>query len=85
MAALIQCQSIAKNYNLRPVFQNLDLHIHDSEKLGIFGPNGAGKSTLLKILANLESVDRGQITRRKVLRVSYAPQAAQFESSLTIT
>jgi ATP-binding cassette subfamily F protein uup len=85
MAALIQCQSIAKNYNLRPVFQNLDLHIHDSEKLGIFGPNGAGKSTLLKILANLESVDRGQITRRKGLRVSYAPQAAQFESSLTIT
>lgn len=84
MAALIQCQSIAKNYNLRPVFQSLDLHIHDSEKLGIFGPNGAGKSTLLKILANLESVDRGQITRRKGLRVSYAPQAAQFESSLTI-
>ncbi|MBY0527551.1 MAG: ABC transporter ATP-binding protein [Gemmataceae bacterium] len=40
--------------------QNINLDIHDGERLGIIGHNGAGKSTLLKLLAGVYPPTRGR-------------------------
>ena len=47
-----------------PGVQALDdvsLHVHPGEVLGLIGQNGAGKSTLMKILSGVYSIDQGDI------------------------
>jgi ABC-type multidrug transport system fused ATPase/permease subunit len=44
-----------------PVLQNLSLHIHPGEKVGLVGLSGAGKTTLVSLLLRLFDVKSGQI------------------------
>jgi len=78
MANLLSARSISKSYSTRDLFEGVTLHLDESERLGIIGPNGAGKSTLLKILAGLETVDDGEITKKRSLRLWYVPQESKF-------
>ena len=44
--SLISLVGAAKDFGIRTLFSDLDLHIAEGERLGLIGPNGAGKSTL---------------------------------------
>ncbi|MFI5778401.1 ABC transporter ATP-binding protein [Nocardia sp. NPDC051570] len=44
-----------------PAVDSLDIDIADGEFLVLVGPSGCGKSTSLRMLAGLESVERGRI------------------------
>ncbi len=44
-----------------PAVDSLNLQIHDGELLVLVGPSGSGKSTALRMLAGLETVNRGSI------------------------
>ncbi|WP_019932039.1 ABC transporter ATP-binding protein [Nocardia sp. BMG111209] len=44
-----------------PAVDGLDIEIADGEFLVLVGPSGCGKSTSLRMLAGLESVERGRI------------------------
>lgn len=41
--------------------RDVDLTIHEGEKVGIIGRNGAGKSTLLKLLSRITTPTRGRV------------------------
>lgn len=41
--------------------KSIDLHIYDSEIIGIVGPSGCGKSTLLSMISGLIQPTRGEI------------------------
>ena len=45
----------------RKVLQDVNLHIHSGEYVGIVGPSGCGKSTLLKMMLGFESPQNGQV------------------------
>ena len=58
----------------RPLFQNLDLTIHETDRIGLIAGNGAGKTTLLRCLAGQIDLGAGRITRRRGLRVGFVEQ-----------
>lgn len=52
---------LEKNFDQRQVLKNLDLDIEPGQFVAIIGRSGCGKSTLLRLIAGLETVDRGHI------------------------
>jgi ATPase subunit of ABC transporter with duplicated ATPase domains len=58
----------------RVLFQNLDLTIHDGDRIGLIAGNGAGKSTLLRCLAGQIEPGVGAVTRRRGLRIGFVEQ-----------
>jgi len=84
MAHLLNCTGLAKSFGPRPLFEGLSISIHEGERIGLIGPNGAGKSTFLKILAGIETYDGGNLNKRRDLRISYLPQAEDFDLDLPI-
>lgn len=57
--------------------------IHEGEVIGILGPNGIGKTTFIKLLAGIETPDKGRPVRSD-LTVSYKPQyiSAEYEGTV---
>jgi len=58
----------------RPLFQNLDLTIHETDRVGLIAGNGAGKTTLLRCITGQTDPGAGRITRRRGLRVGFVEQ-----------
>ena len=71
---LISTHFASKSYGAQPLFADISLQVFDHERLGLIGPNGAGKSTFLKILADVESADSGEISRKRNIHAIYLPQ-----------
>ncbi|MBC7370385.1 MAG: ATP-binding cassette domain-containing protein [Bdellovibrionaceae bacterium] len=76
---LIQLQNGAKGYGARNLFKDASFAINEGEHVGVIGPNGAGKTTMFKIFANQETLDEGQVTRSKELRMGYLEQEAEWD------
>ena len=75
---------MSKSYGTQPLFTDISLQIFDNERLGLIGPNGAGKSTFLKILADMETSDSGEISRKKHIHMTYLPQDDVLDPEKTI-
>lgn len=58
----------------RVLFQNVDLAIQNTDRIGLIAGNGAGKTTLLRCLAGQADPGTGEITRRRGLRVGFVGQ-----------
>jgi ATP-binding cassette subfamily F protein uup len=81
---LLSCQAVGKAYGARSLFDDLSFGLFEGDQAGLVGPNGSGKSTLLKILAGLETPDRGTRSLRSGVRVGYVPQDPVFPTSGTV-
>ncbi len=71
---MIQLTDAGKRYGHKLLFEHLNWLITPQDRVGLVGGNGTGKSTLLKILAEIESLDYGNITRGKGMSAGYLPQ-----------
>lgn len=58
---VLDFQNVSYSYNDQVIFQNLNMHIEQGEKIGIIGPSGAGKSTILKLIALFIEPNSGRI------------------------
>jgi len=81
---LLGCQDVAKSYGTRTLFDGVSFGIFEGDRVCLVGPNGSGKSTLLKILAGLETPDRGTRSVRGRLHVGYVAQDPEFAAGGTI-
>jgi len=85
---VIDFQNVTYAYKGQQVFQNMNLHINQGEKVGIIGPSGGGKSTILKLIPlfiepeggriMLDGIDTQTVSlrelRQKIAWVSQTPQ-----------
>lgn len=83
--SLIQARELSKSYGIQDVLQAVTLVIPRQARIAMVGPNGIGKSTLLRLLAGLESPDRGEINRARNIQIGYLPQEAIFSENIDTT
>src|SRR5712692_2235027 len=81
---LLSCESVAKAYGTRVLFEGLSFGLFDADHAGLVGPNGSGKSTLLKILAGIETPDRGTRSIRGGIHIGYVAQDPVFSPGQTV-
>jgi ATP-binding cassette subfamily F protein uup len=71
-------------YGLHPLLDRANLAVQDGERIGLIGRNGTGKSTLLKVIAQLASLDSGEIASQDGLRVVFVEQEPELPAAETI-
>ena len=81
---LISLSNASKDFGVKNLFQKLNLHINQRERLGLIGPNGSGKSTLLKVLAGVEPLLEGERQSLSSLRIALVGQETTYESENSI-
>jgi len=81
---MIQFVDAGKRFGHKLLFEDLDWLITPNDRVGVVGANGTGKSTLLKVLAGIESLDKGSIVRTKGISAGYLPQDGLSLSGRTV-
>jgi len=71
---MLQLSGAGKRFGTKLLFEDVNWLITPDERTGLVGGNGTGKSTMLKILAGIESLDYGVVTRTKGMTLGYLPQ-----------
>jgi len=66
--------NLAKKFNGKVLFENINQEVGQGEKIAIIGANGTGKTTLLKMLMGDEKASGGSIEKRKNLKIGYFDQ-----------
>jgi ABC-type Fe3+/spermidine/putrescine transport system ATPase subunit len=71
---------IVKTYGKKSVLDHVSFEMNSDELISILGPSGSGKSTLLKILAGIESPDRGQFAyfKGEINQIPYFDDSKNF-------
>jgi sulfonate transport system ATP-binding protein len=57
----VAIKSLFKSYSGRDVLKSVDLTLEPGEFVAVVGRSGCGKSTLLRLIAELETADRGAL------------------------
>lgn len=71
---IIEIKNGKKAFGNKVLFENFNINVLRTARIGIFGDNGAGKSTLFKILMQEESLDEGELILGETLRIGYFSQ-----------
>ena len=82
--AYIDMYDIKKRYDVKQIFDGLNFHIEEGERVAIIGQNGCGKSTLLKLAIGLEEPDEGKVIRDSNIEIAMLSQMPKFQSGATV-
>lgn len=73
-----------KTYGIKQLLDDVSFIIREGEHIGLIGANGSGKSTMLKIMAELDSLDRGTVECPNDFSIGYVEQAPVLDEDQTI-
>lgn len=71
---MLHLTDISKSFGSQVILDKASLHVKPGMRVGLVGANGAGKTTLLRIIAGEMSLDGGEVSARKDLRIGFLPQ-----------
>ncbi len=71
---MLHLTDISKSFGSQVLLDEASLHVKPGMRVGLVGPNGAGKTTLLRLIVGEMSLDGGEISARKDLRIGFLPQ-----------
>jgi len=81
---LVNLKSVDKGFGSRSVLHDVTLGVADGQRIGIVGRNGDGKSTLLRLVAGVEAVDGGALTRVGDLTTALLGQTDELADGRTV-
>jgi ATP-binding cassette subfamily F protein uup len=84
MSTIINATEVTVRYNERAILDAATLAIDEGQRIGLVGRNGCGKTTFLKLLADLQTPDSGELTRRRELVISYLSQDFTLDPALDV-
>ncbi|MGB2698719.1 MAG: ATP-binding cassette domain-containing protein, partial [Candidatus Zixiibacteriota bacterium] len=82
--SLVRLKNISKSYGADLVLKDISWQIEEGRKIGLLGSNGAGKTTLFKIITGELEPDKGEVNRKRGLRIGFLRQEYQLEDELTL-
>ncbi|PKR84955.1 ribosomal protection-like ABC-F family protein [Heyndrickxia camelliae] len=71
---VVTFKEVAKSYDSRVLFEQVNMHVQYGEKVAIIGENGTGKSTLIKMMLEYVFPDKGEIKLGSNLNIGYLSQ-----------
>ena len=72
--AIIKLQDLSISFGSPLLLDNVNLQLHEGQKISLLGRNGVGKSTLMKIINGDIEPDSGSIIRAQQCITSFLPQ-----------
>jgi ATP-binding cassette ChvD family protein len=72
---VIEAEGLAKAYDDRLLFENLNFSLPPGGIVGVIGPNGAGKTTLFRMLTGQETPDAGTLKVGSTVQLGYVDQS----------
>lgn len=58
---MLSVRNIYKKYENQPLLQGVNFEVRSGETICLLGKSGSGKSTILRIIAGIESPERGEV------------------------
>ena len=71
---VIEAEHLAKAYDDKVLFNDLNFSLPPNGIVGVIGPNGAGKTTLFRLIMEQEKQDKGEFHVGETVKVAYVDQ-----------
>jgi len=71
---VIEAVDLAKGYDDRLLYENMNFNLPQAGIVGVIGPNGAGKTTLFRMIMGEEQPDRGELKIGDTVKIGYVDQ-----------
>ena len=71
---VIEAHHLAKAYDDKNLFDDLNFMLPPNGIVGVIGPNGAGKTTLFRLIMGLEKQDKGDFEVGETVKIAYVDQ-----------
>jgi ATP-binding cassette subfamily F protein 3 len=82
--ALLIASDLHKDMAGQPLLRGVSFKLERRERMTIAGRNGAGKTTLLRMLAGETSIDRGELSVAKGVRIALHDQRPPRERGMAL-
>ena len=72
---VIEAKGVAKAYDEKVLFEDLNFMLPPNGIVGVIGPNGAGKTTLFRLIMETVKADKGTFEVGETVKISYVDQS----------
>lgn len=81
---VIEAHGVAKAFDDKLLYENLEFKLPPGGIVGIIGPNGAGKTTLFKMMTGQEAPTSGTFDVGDTVKLAYVDQGRELDPEKTI-
>jgi ATP-binding cassette ChvD family protein len=81
---VVEAHDVAKGYDDRLLYENLNFMLPPGGIVGIIGANGAGKTTLFRMITGQEQPDSGSFKVGDTVKLAYVDQDRPLDGNKTI-
>ncbi|NRD23460.1 energy-dependent translational throttle protein EttA [Winogradskyella litoriviva] len=71
---VIEAIGVAKGYEDKLLYDNLNFNLPQAGIVGVIGPNGAGKTTIFRMIMGEEKPDKGEFKVGETAKIAYVDQ-----------
>jgi ATP-binding cassette subfamily F protein 3 len=81
---VISINNLSVSFGGFTLFDQVNFHINDTDRIGLVGRNGSGKTTMLRVIAGVVTPSSGQIQLPGDLTIGYLPQEMDFDKDKSV-